>query len=366
MRLRDRDYGMSASDSQAAPDRGHVASLDLLRAAASLAVCWFRFVGREDNFLPDGVLKSTGQYFWLGVEAFFVVSGFVIPWALSRGNYRLHDYGRFLLKRIVRLDPPYLLSIGIVLVLAFAATLSPLYRGKPFLIDWTQLTLHLGYLNVFFPDKPWLNSVYSTLAIEFEYYLLVGLLYPLLVHRSAAVRRVTLLLFVLTCIPITSDKHLPHYAPLFALGIIAFQLRTNLIGRNEATISTVLIAFLGVTASNPLFMTVGLTSMAVILWVRKCPRIVEFFGRISYSMYLLHIPIGSRVINLSMKWSQTFATKLLVIFAAFAATTIAAYVFYRLIELPSTRWSKRFRYRRARQITETADPPARSTTPDPS
>ncbi|MGB0582086.1 MAG: acyltransferase family protein, partial [Limisphaerales bacterium] len=198
-----------------------------------------------------------------------------------------------------------------------------------------------------------------------EYYLVVGLLFPLLVHKSAAVRRSTLALFVLTCIPITSDKHLPHYAPLFALGIIAFQFRSNLIGSREATISTVAIAFLGVTASNPLFMTVGLFSFAVILWVRTCPRIVEFFGRISYSMYLLHIPIGSRVINLSMNWSQTFATKLLVIFAAFAATTIGAYVFYRLIELPSTRWSKRFRYQRAGETTETADPTAPSTTAGP-
>lgn len=351
-----RASSMSNPTPQEAPDTGHVASLDLLRAAASLAVCWFRFAGREDNFLPDGFFKSTSQYFWLGVEAFFVVSGFVIPWALSRGNYQLPDYGRFLLKRIVRLDPPYILSIAIVLALAFAATLSPLYGGKPFLIDWTQLALHLGYLNVFFPDKPWLNSVYSTLAIEFEYYLLVGLLYPLLVHSSTKVRRTTLALFVLSCIPITSDKHLPHYAPLFALGIVAFQLRTNLIGQREASISTVTIALVGVTASNPLFMTVGLGSLAVILWVRTCPRIVEFFGRISYSVYLLHIPIGSRVINLSMKWSQTFATKLLVIFAAYAATIVAAYIFYQLIEKPSTRWSKRFRYKKNPDTTAPPSP----------
>jgi peptidoglycan/LPS O-acetylase OafA/YrhL len=321
-----------------------VPALDLLRAVASLAVCWFHFAGRDDGFLPAGILQTTGQYFWLGVEAFFVVSGFVIPWALYRAGYRLQDYGRFLLKRIIRLDPPYLISIALVLTLGFLSTLSPLYRGEPFLIDWTQVGLHLGYLNVFFADKPWLNSVYSTLAIEFEYYLLIGLLFPLLSHHSAGIRRAVLTLFVLSCVPLVSEKHLPHYAPLFALGIIAFQLRTGLIGRSEATITTVLVALVGLGASEPLFVAVGLPSLAVVLFVRKCPRGVEFFGRISYSMYLLHIPLGSRVINLGLNWSQTYWAKLALIAAAYAVTIGAAYLFYRVIEKPSAAWSKRIRY----------------------
>ncbi len=338
---------MNDNPPTAPPGDGHVASLDLLRAVASLAVCWFHFAGREDSFLPDGILKSTGQYFWLGVEAFFVVSGFVIPWSLHRGGYRLKEYGRFLLKRIVRLDPPYLVSIALILTLGYLSTLSHLYRGTSFAIDWTQVLLHLGYLNVFFADKPWLNTVYSTLAIEFEYYLLVGLLYPLLSHRSAGVRRTTLALFVLTCIPLASEKHLPHYAPLFALGIVAFQLRIGLVGRREAAVTNVLVSLVAVTGSEPLFITVGLASLAVILFVRHTNRVIEFFGRISYSVYLLHIPLGSRVINLSLHWPQTFWSKIGIICAAYGVTIVAAYLFYRLIENPARNWSARIKYRRA-------------------
>lgn len=326
---------------------GHVASLDLLRAVASLAVCWFHFAWREDNFLPDGWLKASGKYCWLGVEAFFVVSGFVIPWSLHRGGYLLKHYGRFLLKRVVRLDPPYIVSILLVLALAYLSTLSHLYRGKPFLIDWAQVALHLGYLNVFFQDKPWLNTVYSTLAVEFEYYLLMGLLFPLLAHESASVRRSTLALFVFSCLVLPYQKHLPHYAPLFGLGIIAYQMKAGLMERLEGAVTTVLISLVALVGSNPLHVPVGLVSLAVILLVTKTNPIIAFFGTISYSLYLLHVPLGSRLINLSLHWPQTYWTKVGVIAAAFAVTIAGAWLFHRFIEKPSQNLSARIKYQRA-------------------
>jgi len=46
----------------------------------------------------------------------FVISGFVIPWSLYRSQYVLRDYPKFLLKRNVRLYPPYLASIAITIL----------------------------------------------------------------------------------------------------------------------------------------------------------------------------------------------------------------------------------------------------------
>lgn len=347
MRLRGRFlFHMTDNSNQSPTDDGHVASLDLLRAVASLAVCWFHFTWRDDHFLPDGWLKASGQYGWLGVEAFFVVSGFVIPWSLQRGGYLPRHYGRFILKRIVRLDPPYVLSIALVLVLAYLSTFSHLYRGKPFLIDWAQVALHLGYLNVFFPDKPWLNTVYPTLAVEFEYYLLMGLLYPLLAHRFAWVRRSTLAFFVLSCLVLPYHKHLPHYAPLFALGIIAYQLKCGTMGTREGTVTVLLVSLVALVGSDPLHVPVGLASLAVILWVSKCSPVIAFFGTISYSVYLLHVPLGSRVISLGSHWAHTFWAKVGVIAAAFAVTIVGAYLFYRLLERPSQLLSRRIKYHR--------------------
>lgn len=332
---------MSDDPDKPPTDDGHVASLDLLRAVASLVVCWYHFA----YFLPDGWLKASSQYCWLGVEAFFVVSGFVIPWSLHRGGYLLRHYGRFLLKRVVRLDPPYVFSIALVLALGYLSTLSHLYRGKPFLIDWAQVALHLGYLNVFFPDKPWLNTVYPTLAVEFEYYLLMGLLYPLLAHKSASVRRSTLALFVLSCLALPYQKHLPHYAPLFALGIIAYLLMSGLMGRREGAVTILLVSLVALVGSDPLYVPVGLASLAVIMFVRKTNPVIAFFGSISYSVYLLHVPLGSRVISLGSHWAHTFLAKLAVIALAFAVTIVAAYLFYRFVEKPSQGLSRRIRYR---------------------
>jgi peptidoglycan/LPS O-acetylase OafA/YrhL len=71
--------------------------LDMLRGIASFAVCWFHLTNGNVAFLPAGILKSSGAYGWLGVEVFFVISGFVIPYALERSRYGINDCGTFLL-----------------------------------------------------------------------------------------------------------------------------------------------------------------------------------------------------------------------------------------------------------------------------
>src|SRR5215471_12732327 len=129
-------------------------TVDTLRGLASLAVCWFHLTNGNPTFLANGILKSSGAYGWLGVEVFFVISGFVIPYSLYKGRYRISDIGRFICKRIIRLDPPYLVTIVLIIILAFVSAHLPGYRGGPFQIGAIQLILHLGYLNVFF-GYPW-------------------------------------------------------------------------------------------------------------------------------------------------------------------------------------------------------------------
>src|SRR3954470_23823868 len=72
--------------------------LDPLRGIAALAVTWFHFTNGRPGYLPSGLLKSSGSFGWLGVEVFFVISGFVIPYALWGAGYRIERLGRFMLK----------------------------------------------------------------------------------------------------------------------------------------------------------------------------------------------------------------------------------------------------------------------------
>lgn len=205
---------------------------------AALAVCWFHLTSFTYG-TPDGplyaILRRTGTYGWLGVEVFFVISGFVIPYSLHRAGYRFNCYPTFLLKRIVRLDPPYIVTIVLVLLLGFAYAL---YSGRPFEIEGqtmttTQVLLHLGYINVLFGYE-WLNPSFWTLAIELQYYLLIGLLFPLVGSRRRAVRLIAFAAIApasLTAgdgiLPDTGgapfSNFITRFVFLFLLGIIAFQ-----------------------------------------------------------------------------------------------------------------------------------------------
>src|ERR1039458_5348625 len=119
----------------------------------------------------------------IGVYIFFAISGFIMPYALYRSNYGLRNFGRFVLKRMVRLDPPYLLAIVFCLLISYLASLHPLSK-VPFVFNGQNLALHLLYLCPFF-GQDWVTGgggVFWTLGIEFQYYLLLALIFPLLNH----------------------------------------------------------------------------------------------------------------------------------------------------------------------------------------
>src|SRR5262249_41982624 len=149
----------------------------------ALSVCVFHL-----NF---GILRPWTSYCWLGVEVFFVISGFIVPYSMARAGYRLTLWPQFMMKRLIRLEPPYLVSIALVMVLGYASTMAPDFRGLPFDWQWPQLLAHIGYINAFV-GWPWLNGVYWSLAIEFQFYMLIGLALPALLACSRATRLVVL------------------------------------------------------------------------------------------------------------------------------------------------------------------------------
>lgn len=115
---------------------------------------------------------------------FFVITGIVIPIALINGKYH---YGKFILKRIIRIEPPYLFSIltGILFILFKSHFLSKSLNNIP---STENLLLHIGYLVPFVKGQTWFLGVYWTLAIEFQFYILISLLFPLLVNNKFSVR----------------------------------------------------------------------------------------------------------------------------------------------------------------------------------
>lgn len=324
--------------------------IDALRGLAALSVAWFHFTNGGGLHLPrESWLRVSGSFGWLGVEVFFVISGFVIPYSLSRGGYRFRkDFGTFLLKRIIRLDPPYLIAIGLTIALWYASALTPGFAGEWPRISAPQLLSHLGYLNAFV-GYPWLSPVFWTLAIEFQYYILVAIAFPMFASRSKLVRLLALFLLMASAATAVDRRELVfHYGGLFALGIVTFQKHMGLWSFRSYLVLLAAASALTASTLGPLIAAVG-TGTAVSVGFAKVARCrpLALLGAVTYSLYLLHVPIGGRVVNFGARFAQARPAQLSVVLAALASSLLAAYVMFRLVERPAQRWSSSFKYRRS-------------------
>ena len=197
-------------------------AIDSLRGIAALMVCVFH-LSNNPNFLPKGnIVREVGQYGWTGVEIFFIISGFVIPYSMYKAKYELKNIKNFLFRRITRIEPPYLVSILLIIVLAYISTLNPYYRGTGFEIDYINLFLHIGYLNIF-TEYPFYSPVYWTLAIEFQYYIIIALAFPLVMRKSIVYLGIVLGVWYGLSFLIPNGNFIFKYMPYFGLGIILFR-----------------------------------------------------------------------------------------------------------------------------------------------
>jgi peptidoglycan/LPS O-acetylase OafA/YrhL len=325
---------------------GRLEILELLRGVAALAVAWFHFTIPGQLVTEGSALWHSGRHGWMGVEVFFVISGFVIPYAMHRGGYRFpRDAGRFLLKRVIRLDPAYVASIALIYLLWWASSLVPWYRGTSPHVQLPQLLAHIGYLNAFI-GYPWLNPVFWTLAIEFQYYLIVAVGFPVLVHHSPRVRTLAIALMALCAFAVApTDTLVFRYGAFFALGALTFQRHVGLVPTRGYVLLVVPIALAAALAKTPLAGVVGLSTALCIAFVRT-RRIAPFawLGSVSYSVYLLHTTVGGRVINLGARVATSPAARLAVLLSAVGVSLVAAWVFYCLVERPAQRLAASITY----------------------
>ncbi|MEY2703627.1 MAG: hypothetical protein RLY43_2266, partial [Bacteroidota bacterium] len=98
-----------------------IRTLDSIRGLAASAVVLFHFTNSNVSFLNEGALRNFGKFGFLGVVMFFIISGFVLCNTLIHIEYKFKYFPYFILKRLIRLEPPYLLSILIVVFLNFVS-----------------------------------------------------------------------------------------------------------------------------------------------------------------------------------------------------------------------------------------------------
>jgi peptidoglycan/LPS O-acetylase OafA/YrhL len=149
--------------------KNRLQNLDAMRGLAALMVCFYHF-GRG---LPDGSIKDACTYGNLGVDIFFVISGFVIPLWLDRTGGGWGQIPLFLWKRFIRLYPAYLFASLCGLVLWWGSGHFPGFRGEPVGISGTAVFANLFFL-CDIVGQPWVVPVSWSLAIEWQFYLAVA------------------------------------------------------------------------------------------------------------------------------------------------------------------------------------------------
>jgi peptidoglycan/LPS O-acetylase OafA/YrhL len=317
------------------PRSEQIFTVEALRGLAALLVTWFHMT---NTYSLDWV-RYSGFYGWLGVDMFFVISGFIIPYSLHRSQYKLAYFPRFLLRRLVRLEPPYLISIALVLILWELAARTPGFAGAPPSYSLGQILAHFLYL-IPLTSYSWLNIVYWTLAYEFVFYILAGLLWPTLSRKSLLFT--ALVVAFIQAVDVAVGDHPTGAALLFFVGICCARKALKLDPRwLTLTASFVaIVALYWLVEPGVAFVTLVAAVFIAFVDIPRI-RILGFLGTISYSLYLLHVPIGGRVVNIGRRFIDGPVQELLLSIVALVVSLLVATIFCKYVEEPAKRASKR-------------------------
>jgi peptidoglycan/LPS O-acetylase OafA/YrhL len=347
---------------------GRFLLIDALRGLAALAVVLFH--AREghhldalDTVLPRFVSAVVGHGD-LGVQVFFVLSGFVIAHSMSRHQVTLGFVGRFMLRRSIRLDPPYWASM--VLAVIFGVLSARFVAGKSYALPAAgDVLAHVLYLQDLLGVKP-LNTIYWTLCLEIQFYVVFSLLMLLVTRLRRWLSPERAFYAVLLPAAIAADLWPPHARPfgvpgtflphwhLFIAGVLVWWSATRPTDRLAAGIAIANLALLLALAAvrSELAMLVGVAAAALILvaglrhklavWLSARP--LQWLGAISYSLYLTHNAITGAAFRLGYRLTgRTLATEAMWAVVVIGVCLAFAYLFHRAIERPTLKLSHRVR-----------------------
>jgi peptidoglycan/LPS O-acetylase OafA/YrhL len=356
-----------ASRAQARAER-RMLFADGLRGIAATWVVLFHLaegnhVGALRAALPRWLDTCVFAWGHGGVGIFFVLSGFVMALTVDRASMDGPGAGRFVLRRLVRLCPPYWLAIALYAALALAKGGS-IHAGQ-----WLANVLFLqGMAGV---DN--INIVFWTLCIEIQFYVAFAAMtwasdrvLPVAGRSSPRVIIALLALAwplgVLTS-PVWRGGFLPFWV-FFMAGVIAFEGRRGPGAmRVVAGLFGAVLLGIGCQRADMFSGVAGLTCLALVAsslgdgmqtWLSARP--LQLLGTVSYSLYLFHnaaIGIGFRILDKLARHRGPIAD-LLCSALAIAACIGVAWLAWFTIERASIGWSRSIRARRPAAATDGA------------
>ena len=322
-----------------------ISVVEALRGLASISVALFHFC---DQLNSIGA-RLIGAYGWLGVDVFFVISGFVIPLSLYGTGYGIRDFPFFLFRRLVRLEPPYLVSIALIIVLWHASSMAPGFAGAAPNYSAPQIASHLFYL-VPLTGYSWLSPVYWSLAYEFVFYIIVGLTFGYLIRRNVAATVALALCTVVIAYLIykTVDVRIMEF--LVGAMLMRAVIVEDIHAKAWLLLSLAAVFICGGIATG--------TAVAIgaggIYFLRSVDfgRWALLFGGLSYSLYLVHVPIGGRVIDLAERFGHGGLYEAIAVACALAASVAVATLLHRWVERPAMAASRKIMVARDRAMPD--------------
>lgn len=294
-----------------------VNEIDLMRFAAALAVVFFHYAFRgiaADDMALMGypALAPVSRYGFLGVQLFFMISGFVILMTAARGSLR-----GFVVSRVVRLYPAFWACCTIT----FLVTLW--IGGARYHATFGQYLANMTLMSEFIGVES-IDGVYWSLFVEIRFYAMVALLLVLgRIHQAPLFMAAWLLVsLALTVVPIDTLRRLlaVESAAYFVAGAACYLVWSNGLSRGTVALLlaswalAVLQAFSWVpefeahyrtTLGMPVVVAIISTFFAAMLLV-SLRRTGAFgarrwvaLGALTYPLYLLHQNIGFMLFNLA-------------------------------------------------------------------
>ena len=311
----------------------HLPALDGLRGIAILAVLLLHATAERYLTLRiplDAAIFHVTRVGWVGVDLFFVLSGFLITGILIDARGRPRYFRSFYARRTLRIFPVYyaaLLLITVILPMTSGLLGDLTHRTAGAAWVWTYLTNVRLARSGLWSSIPILTVPYWSLAVEEQFYLV----WPLIVWCSSPVvlRRVcisllagALALRIALVLAGANDLALYTLMPtrldtLAAGALLAVWSRSpgGLAGARRVAPATVAVGALATIVvaviagggfANPLWETIGFSILAIgfagllTMTLARPPALLNgvltqtwlrYAGRRSYAMYVLHYPI---------------------------------------------------------------------------
>ena len=325
-----------------------ICKLNTLRGLAAFIVIITHF--SDKTAWLDGVLGgSAGQY---GVMLFFMLSGFFMSYLYFDQKTNNTNVRKYLVARGARILPLYLLVVLLSSLMPFAG-----WEGLYNISDIKTLAAHLLFIKG--------ESVLWTIAPEIQFYILFLGLWALNRWRFGYVHLLvfaSLILLFFSNFPrpngevngLPYDIHLFRSLPYFLVGTLfgmhykSFQVPSYMKSHWFAVILLLIPLlypeFSPVNSSAKYRMWLNYEVLLVMSSVFFCilfmvpdnnpilvNKVGDFVGKISFSLYLLHMPLIIQLNNLNITVELKLVMFLLL-------SLIVAYLSYRFVEKPMSRW----------------------------